>query len=196
MRVGRKYWLLKLDDALWAYRIAYKTPIGTSSYKLVFGKACHLLVKFEHTAYGAIKKLNLDMVQTREKRLLQLHELKEFRYHVYENAKMYKERTKRIHDKCIQPRDFKPRQLVLLYNARLKILGGKLKSKMANTKGKGKSAATSTSQGTKRARAKPSTTKKFMKSTSGGKQPSAPIPRPPPGRPQPDLLGHAEDWYS
>ncbi|XP_060186854.1 uncharacterized protein LOC132616461 [Lycium barbarum] len=69
------------------------------------------------------------MVQAGEKRLLQLHELEEFRYHAYENAKMYKERTKRIHDKHIQSRDFDPRQLVLLYNSRLKMFGGKLKSK-------------------------------------------------------------------
>ncbi|XP_060216642.1 uncharacterized protein LOC132644101 [Lycium barbarum] len=69
------------------------------------------------------------MVQDGEKRLLQLHELEEFRYHAYENAKMYKEHTKRIHDRLIQSRDFEPRQLVLLYNSRLKIFGGKLKSK-------------------------------------------------------------------
>ncbi|XP_060178285.1 uncharacterized protein LOC132608246 [Lycium barbarum] len=69
------------------------------------------------------------MVQAGEKRLLQLHELEEFLYHAYENAKMYKERTKRIHDRRIQSRDFDPRQLVLLYNSRMKIFGGKLKSK-------------------------------------------------------------------
>ncbi|XP_060190729.1 uncharacterized protein LOC132620007 [Lycium barbarum] len=69
------------------------------------------------------------MVQAGEKRLLQLPELEEFRYHVYEIAKMYKERTKRIHDRRIQSRDFEPRQLVFLYNSRLKIFGGKFKSK-------------------------------------------------------------------
>nr|XP_016464140.1 PREDICTED: uncharacterized protein LOC107787128 [Nicotiana tabacum] len=58
---SRKYWATKLDNALWAYRTTYKTPIKVSPYKLVYGKACHLLVELEHEAYWAIKKLNFDV---------------------------------------------------------------------------------------------------------------------------------------
>ncbi|XP_060190587.1 uncharacterized protein LOC132619823 [Lycium barbarum] len=123
---GKKYILVAVD---YVSKTAYKTSIGTSPYKLVFGKACRLLVEIEHRSYWAIKNLNLDLVQDGEKRLLQLHEFDEFRHYAYAKAKMYNERTKRIHDKRIQPCEFDPGQLALLYNSRLKVFRGKLKSK-------------------------------------------------------------------
>ncbi|GKD28291.1 reverse transcriptase domain-containing protein [Tanacetum coccineum] len=48
---NRASWSDRLDDALWAFRTAYKTPIGCTPYKLVYGKSCHLPIELEHRAY-------------------------------------------------------------------------------------------------------------------------------------------------
>ncbi|GJU14775.1 reverse transcriptase domain-containing protein [Tanacetum coccineum] len=96
---NRASWSDKLDDALWAFRTAYKTPIGCTPYKLVYGKA------------------------------FQLNELSELRDQAYENSLIYKEKTKRIHDAKIKNRVFNVGDQVLLFNSRLKIFSGKLKSR-------------------------------------------------------------------
>ncbi|GJW41879.1 reverse transcriptase domain-containing protein [Tanacetum coccineum] len=97
----RAKWADKLDDALWAFRTAFKTPIGCIPYKLTVG----------------------------DHRKVQLNELNELRDQAYENSLIYKEKTKKIHDSKIKNREFHVGDRVLLFNSRLKIFSGKLKSR-------------------------------------------------------------------
>nr|GEV49514.1 reverse transcriptase domain-containing protein [Tanacetum cinerariifolium] len=92
-------WLDKLDDARWAFRTAFKTPIGRTPYKLVYGKA------------------------------FQLNELNNLRDQAYENSLIYKEKSKRLHDSKIKDCVFNVGDRVLLFNSRLKIFSGKLKTR-------------------------------------------------------------------
>ncbi|GJY26171.1 reverse transcriptase domain-containing protein [Tanacetum coccineum] len=126
---NRASWSDKLDDALWAFRTAFKTPIGCTPYKLVYGKSCHLPIELEHRAYWALKHANFDLKTAGDHRKLQLNELNELRDQAYENSLIYKERTKKLHDSKIKNRIFNVGDRVLLFNSRLKIFSGKLKTR-------------------------------------------------------------------
>nr|GEW52438.1 reverse transcriptase domain-containing protein [Tanacetum cinerariifolium] len=117
---NRASWSDKLDDALWAFCTAYKTPIECTLYKLVYEKACHLPVELEHKAYWALKLANFDLKTAGDHRKIQINELSELRDQAYENSLIYKEKTKRIHDSKIKNR---------VFNIGDRIFSGKLKSR-------------------------------------------------------------------
>nr|GEV49693.1 reverse transcriptase domain-containing protein [Tanacetum cinerariifolium] len=103
-----KNWLEKLDDALWAFRTAYKIATRCIPFRLVYGKACHLPIEIEHMAYWALKQCNMDLTLGSKSRLMQLNELAKLRDGAYENIRIYKERTKKWHNSRLHgDKDFK-----------------------------------------------------------------------------------------
>jgi len=124
-------WKDKLHEALWAYRTSYKTPLGMSPYQLVYRKSCHLAVELEFKAHFGLPRdgtWTLKWLEIKEKYKYQNWRNGEKK--TYYNSRIYKERTKRWHDKRIKKKEFKPRDKVLLFNFRVKLFGhGKLRSK-------------------------------------------------------------------
>ncbi|GKD79406.1 reverse transcriptase domain-containing protein, partial [Tanacetum coccineum] len=119
----RASWSDKLDDALWAFCTAFKTPIGCTPYKLVYKKACHLPIELEHKAYWALNHCNFDLKIAGDHRKVQMNELNELQV---QRVLSFPEK---IHDSKIKNRVFNVGDRVLLFNSRLKIFSGKLKTR-------------------------------------------------------------------
>ena len=98
VNTNKKDWSVKLLNSLWAYRTTYKTILRMSPYRLVYGKACHLLMELEYKVWWAIKKPNMDLSRARMKRFLDLNDFEELRNDAYINSKIAKERLKRWND--------------------------------------------------------------------------------------------------
>ncbi|GJW08784.1 hypothetical protein Tco_1571207 [Tanacetum coccineum] len=122
---------LEVDKAkINTFRTAYETPTGTTPYKLIYGKNCHLPFEIEHRAYWALKNCNPYLIAASEKRMFHLHELQELRHQAYENSRLYKARTKVWHDRKLRMRkEFKHGNKVLLFHLKYKFKQPKLRSR-------------------------------------------------------------------
>ncbi|XP_027109102.1 uncharacterized protein [Coffea arabica] len=134
VRPDRKDWNQRLEDALYAYRTAYKTPIGMSPYRLVFRKLCHLPVEFEYKAFWAIRQCNTNLEEAGAQWKLDLQVLEEIRNETYENALIYKARSWAFHDRQISRKTFEIGQKILLYQSRLKLFPVEIQSAKTDNK--------------------------------------------------------------
>ncbi|GJS49143.1 reverse transcriptase domain-containing protein [Tanacetum coccineum] len=105
------YWPTIFKDSA---STAYKAPIGSTPFRIVYGKSCHLPLEMEHKAYWALKEVNIDLAAAGKHRFLQLNQLDELRTEAYEHSRAYKERTKRWHDSKIMDKEFREGEEVVI----------------------------------------------------------------------------------
>nr|GEZ19488.1 reverse transcriptase domain-containing protein [Tanacetum cinerariifolium] len=121
---GANYTAKKVFDSGFYWPTIYK-----DAFEIVYGKSCHLPLELKHKAFWDLKHANFDLKTAGDHQKLQLNELSELRDQAYENSLIYKERTKKLHDANIKNCIFNVGDQVLLFNSRLKIFSGKLKSR-------------------------------------------------------------------
>ncbi|XP_052622705.1 uncharacterized protein LOC128127993 [Lactuca sativa] len=110
-------------------RILEKSVGSNRKEWLVYGKQRHLPVELEHKAFWALKRCNFNMEELNSNRLMQMNALEELRNDAYSSSWLYKEKTKMWHEKRIKDKQIHEGQKVLLFNSRLKLFSGKLKSR-------------------------------------------------------------------
>ncbi|RDY12258.1 hypothetical protein CR513_02958, partial [Mucuna pruriens] len=116
-----------LEDALWAHKTTYQTPLEMSPYWIV-DKLCSVVT----SSILGDKKYNMAFYQAGKERKIQLQELEELRLEAYENSRIYKKKVKCFHDNMILRKEFRVSQKVLLFNSQLKLIAIEIRDEATN----------------------------------------------------------------